>query len=164
METPDNYNPSKDVRGMMVLELKDLSILQKAFKDKYLISTPLDSPAFDPTLAELIKLWALKFDFCLYLGARIPNTTLVTYYVVTINVVNPGKEDEFLMARSMMYGMRAMQITKEQLRELLSTFLRCEKSGETIDDSISSTELELEEDEADHPAFIDTLEQMEKFI
>lgn len=164
METEDRYNPSKDIRGMMVLELKDLGMLQKALKDKSIISIPLDSPTFDPILADLIKLWAKKFDLCLYLGARIPNTTLVTYYVVTINVANPGKEDEWLIARSMMYSMRPMQLTKEQLRELLATFMRCEKSGETVDDSVSATELELEEDDADHPAFIDTLEQMEKFI
>lgn len=164
MDTPEQYNPSKDIRGMMVLELKDLDMLKKALKEKYLISIPLDSPAFDPTLAELIKLWALRFDLCLYLGARIPNTTLVTYYVVTVNILNPGKEDEWLLARSMMYSMRPVQLTKEQLRELLATFMRCEKSGETIDDSVSTTDLELEEDEADHPMFIDTLEQMEKFI
>jgi hypothetical protein len=45
-QIPFHFRPMNDIRGLTLLELKDLGMIQRAIGEKHIISTPLDAPMF----------------------------------------------------------------------------------------------------------------------
>jgi predicted KAP-like P-loop ATPase len=84
---------------------------------------------------------------------------VTTYYVVTVNVKAPNTPEEQFIARSMLFSMKTTTISRVQMKELLTTFRRCEKLDlSTIDEPIEASNIE----ELNHPVLITSLDELDK--